>query len=271
MPSSTKKLKAIEGHPPTSPQMVQLVTHEIHPDVSLTLTGQVLLDSPAISPAPTPSRRLRLAWAERRGQDIAVAGAGDHPPPDQRLGHGGGFDVTDSATSTELRRRLGYLPQHFRYVPSFTARDFVLYVAWLKKVPNALAAARTEEVLERVGLSEQAATVMRRLSGGMVRRVGIAQALVNDPQVLLLDEPTAGLDPQQRIAFRKLVRELGWDRVVLLSTHLVEDVGAACDEVHVLSEGSLRFSGSPHGLQELAGTASEGDSELERGYSTALE
>lgn len=182
-----------------------------------------------------------------------------------------GFDVTNSATSTELRRRLGYLPQNFRYVPSFTARDFVLYVAWLKKVPDALAAARTEEVLERVGLSEQAATVMRRLSGGMVRRVGIAQALVNDPQVLLLDEPTAGLDPQQRIAFRKLVRELGRDRVVLLSTHLVEDVGAACDEVHVLSEGSLRFSGSPHGLQELAGTTSEGDSELERGYSTALE
>ncbi|MFF3150970.1 ABC transporter ATP-binding protein, partial [Streptomyces sp. NPDC057927] len=122
-----------------------------------------------------------------------------------------------------LRRRIGYLPQEFGYYKRFTVREFVEYMAWLKEVPKADIPAAVQRAVERVGLADRADERMKALSGGMVRRVGIAQAIVNDPTILLLDEPTAGLDPAQRLRFRELLQELGTDTCVLVSTHLVED------------------------------------------------
>src|SRR5262249_45615790 len=121
-----------------------------------------------------------------------------------------------------LRRQIGYLPQEFGFYRRFTMREFIEYVAWLKEVPAAEIPGAVQRAIDRVGLADRADHRMRTLSGGMVRRAGIAQAIVNDPQILLLDEPTAGLDPDQRLQFRALLRELGTDTCVLVSTHLVE-------------------------------------------------
>lgn len=183
--------------------------------------------------------------------------------------HVAGVDVHDTSALSDLRRIIGYLPQHLRFPPNFTARDFVSYVGWLKKVPPKELASRTAEVLEQVEMAHFADTLMRRLSGGMVRRVGIAQAIVNHPRVLLLDEPTTGLDPEQRVKFRQLVRELGAESTVLLSTHLVEDVAVTCAQLAVLTKGVITFYGSPAQLASLATGGATGDSDLERGYLTA--
>lgn len=177
-----------------------------------------------------------------------------------------GVDVRDASALPELRRIIGYLPQHVRFPPSFTARDFVSYVGWLKMVPAQQLGTRTAEALDRVGMTGHADSLMRRLSGGMVRRVGIAQAIVNDPLVLLLDEPTTGLDPEQRVKFRSLVRELGGHTAVLVSTHLVEDIAATCAQVAVLARGAVTFCGSPAELAAVATENATGASDLERGY-----
>ena len=126
--------------------------------------------------------------------------------------------------------------------------EFVEYFALLKempanRVPKAVAAA-----IERVDLGPKAKARLRTLSGGMLRRVGIAQAIVNDPELLLFDEPTAGLDPEQRVGFRSLIRDLGQQATVVVSTHLVEDVGAACSEVALMAEGKVVFRGRPDEL-----------------------
>ncbi|WFB07802.1 ABC transporter ATP-binding protein [Streptomyces sp. LX-29] len=172
------------------------------------------------------------------------------------------------------RRRLGYLPQDFGYYPGFTVRDFVAYVAWLKEVPAAEAGAAVERAVARVGLTDRLDTRMKTLSGGMVRRVGIAQAIVNDPALLLLDEPTAGLDPEQRVEFRALLRELGQEgTTVLVSTHLVEDVAAACTEVTLIESGTVAYRGTPDSLAALGERSDDGDSAgspIERGYTAAL-
>lgn len=176
-----------------------------------------------------------------------------------------------SPSLREIRRRLGYLPQQFGWYPRFTAREYVEYLAWLKEMSSASVPLAVDRALERVGLSERADEKLKTFSGGMIRRVGIAQAIVNDPAVLLLDEPTAGLDPEQRVLFRTLIRELGQDTCILVSTHLVEDVGAACDDVLVMESGRLVFSGSPDDLSAYTrdGAESEG-SALERGYIAVL-
>ncbi|MBV2356514.1 ABC transporter ATP-binding protein [Streptomyces sp. J2-1] len=182
-----------------------------------------------------------------------------------------GHDVGDHRGRTEIRRRLGYLPQEFGYYPGFTVREFVAYVAWLKEVPADAVPAAVERAVVRVGLADRIDAKVRTLSGGMVRRVGIAQALVNEPGVLLLDEPTAGLDPEQRVEFRELLRELGTTATVVVSTHLVEDVAAACTEVTLLDEGRVAHRGTPASLTAL-GAASDGpgDHPIERGYTAAL-
>jgi ABC-type multidrug transport system ATPase subunit len=171
----------------------------------------------------------------------------------------------------EIRRRLGYLPQNLGYYPGFTVAEFVEYFALLKdmppgRVPRAVAAA-----IEHVGLQAKARAKLRTLSGGMLRRAGIAQAVVNDPELLLLDEPTAGLDPEQRVAFRALLRDLGQRATVVVSTHLVEDVGAACEQVALMDEGKIVFHGTPDELAARGeGTGAAGDAPLERGYSAVL-
>jgi ABC-2 type transport system ATP-binding protein len=169
-----------------------------------------------------------------------------------------------------LRSRLGYLPQDFGYYKRFTVREFVEYMAWLKEVPRAEVAGAVQRAVERVGLADRAAHRLKTLSGGMLRRVGIAQAIVNNPRILLLDEPTAGLDPAQRLRFRHLLQELGTDTCVVVSTHLVEDVAAACDDVLLIADGKKVFQGTPEQLAAAGGPEHSGDSPIERGYSALL-
>jgi ABC-2 type transport system ATP-binding protein len=171
----------------------------------------------------------------------------------------------------EIRRRLGYLPQNLGYYPGFTVVEFVEYFALLKDMPAGRVPGAVATAVEQVDLGDKARAKLRALSGGMLRRVGIAQAIVNEPELLLLDEPTAGLDPEQRVAFRALLRDLGQRATVIVSTHLVEDVGAACSQVALMDQGKIVFHGTPDELTErAAGTAAAGDAPLERGYSAVL-
>jgi ABC-2 type transport system ATP-binding protein len=171
----------------------------------------------------------------------------------------------------EIRRRLGYLPQNLGYYPGFTVAEFVEYFALLKEMPPGQVPKAVATAIERVDLGDRAKAKLRTLSGGMLRRVGIAQAIVNGPELLLLDEPTAGLDPEQRVSFRGLLRELGEQASVIVSTHLVEDVGAACSEVALMDAGRIVFQGSPEELIACgAGSGASGDAPLERGYSAVL-
>ena len=181
-----------------------------------------------------------------------------------------GRDPGHAGPRREIRRRLGYLPQQLGYYPGFTAAEYVEYFALLKDVPAARVRAAVTTALDRVELGGQARARLRTLSGGMLRRVGIAQAIVNEPDLLLLDEPTAGLDPEQRVAFRGLLRELGRQATVVVSTHLVEDVGAACAQVALLDRGKIVFHGSPGELAARGEGHGVGDAPLERGYSAVL-
>jgi ABC-type multidrug transport system ATPase subunit len=181
-----------------------------------------------------------------------------------------GRDPSGYGPRREIRRRLGYLPQNLGYYPGFTVAEFVEYFALLKdmpprQVPRAVAAA-----VEHVGLGDKARAKLRTLSGGMLRRAGIAQALVNEPELLLLDEPTAGLDPEQRVAFRGLLRDIGQRATVVVSTHLVEDVGAACTELALMDSGKIVFHGTPDELTTRGEGYGVGDAPMERGYSAVL-
>jgi ABC-2 type transport system ATP-binding protein len=184
-----------------------------------------------------------------------------------------GVDARDGRALRDLRRRLGYLPQQFGYYPRFTVREYVEYMGWLREMPSTEIPGAAQRAIDRVKLADRADSRLKSLSGGMLRRVGIAQAIVNDPSLLLLDEPTVGLDPEQRVEFRELMRELGTNNCVLVSTHLVEDVVAACTDVVLIAAGSLVFQGLPADLVRLgeAGGAAVGDSPAERGYSHLLQ
>jgi ABC-2 type transport system ATP-binding protein len=171
----------------------------------------------------------------------------------------------------EIRRRLGYLPQTLGYYPAFTVVEFIEYFALLKEVPSARVPRAVAAAVERVDLGVKAKAKLRTLSGGMLRRVGIAQAIVNDPDLLLLDEPTAGLDPEQRVGFRALLRSLGETSTVVVSTHLVEDVGTACSEVALMDAGRILFRGTPASLVARGEGHDVGDAPLERGYSAVLQ
>ncbi|MGO8895366.1 MAG: ABC transporter ATP-binding protein [Streptosporangiaceae bacterium] len=181
-----------------------------------------------------------------------------------------GRDPGVYAERKEIRRRLGYLPQNLGYYPAFTVVEFIEYFALLKEMPSARIPKAVAAAVERVDLGIKAKARLRTLSGGMLRRVGIAQAIVNDPELLLLDEPTAGLDPEQRVAFRTLMRDLGERSTVVVSTHLVEDVGAACTEVALMNAGQIVFRGTPEELTARGNDHGIGDAPLERGYSAVL-
>src|SRR5882672_45588 len=165
----------------------------------------------------------------------------------------------------EIRRRLGYLPQNLGYYPSFTVLEFVEYFALLKEMPAARVPAAVAAAVELADLGDKARAKLRTLSGGMLRRAGIAQAIVNEPDLLLLDEPTAGLDPEHLVAFRALLRDLGLHATVVVSTHLVEDVAAACSQVAVMDRGRIVFRGTPDALVARAGERGAGDTPIERG------
>lgn len=150
-----------------------------------------------------------------------------------------GIDVSEEA----YRAILGYLPQDFGYYPEFSAMDFLLYLAALKGIPKAQAKRKAAELLELVSLQEVSRRKIRTFSGGMKQRLGIAQALLNDPKLLVLDEPTAGLDPKERVRFRNLIESLGKDSIVLLSTHIVSDIEHIADEVLMMKDGQLIYQG----------------------------
>ncbi len=162
-----------------------------------------------------------------------------------------GFDPGTPAGRLAIRRRLGYLPQNPGFHPRFTAFEFVDYIAILKEIVHG----RHEEVrrvLHAVGLDAQRGTRIKALSGGMRQRVGLAAALLGEPALVILDEPTVGLDPEQRLRFRELVAQTGEGRTVLLSTHQTEDVMTVCQRVIVLDHGEVRFEGEPTALAALA-------------------
>lgn len=148
-----------------------------------------------------------------------------------------GLDVS----SEDYRAVLGYLPQDFGYYPNFTGLDFLLYLAALKGLSKSHAKRKATELLELVGLKDVGSKKIKTYSGGMKQRLGIAQALLNDPWVLVVDEPTAGLDPQERVRFRNLIAELGKDTIVLLSTHIVSDVEPIADHLLMMSNGNVIF------------------------------
>jgi ABC-2 type transport system ATP-binding protein len=159
------------------------------------------------------------------------------------------WDGTDIVARPDgLRRRLGYLPQDFGVYPNLTAREFLGYLAAVKGLPARTANARVAELLELVNLTDAGRRPLGRYSGGMRQRVGIAQALLNDPAVLIVDEPTVGLDPEERLRFRNLLGALAADRIVILSTHIVSDVEAVAEDIAVLVGGRLRTRGSPEAL-----------------------
>jgi ABC-2 type transport system ATP-binding protein len=164
-----------------------------------------------------------------------------------------GRDPADAGERLEIRRRLGYLPQEPGFHRGFTTFEFVDYVAILKEMTHRRE--RHDEVrrvLDEVGLSSVSGKKIRALSGGMRRRVGLAQALLDDPDLLVLDEPTVGLDPEQRLRFRELISRAAERRCVILSTHQTEDVAALCNAIVVVQAGRTLFTGTPAQLVQTA-------------------
>lgn len=158
---------------------------------------------------------------------------------------GGEIDADGiQVTSEQYRAMLGYLPQDFGYYPEFTARKFMMYMSALKGLSKSHARRKTEELLELVGLEAVADKKIGTFSGGMKQRVGIAQTLINDPKILILDEPTAGLDPGERARFRSMIADIGKDNIVLFSTHIVSDLEHIAGNVLIMKEGSLVYDGS---------------------------
>ncbi|WP_425595046.1 ABC transporter ATP-binding protein [Pseudoramibacter alactolyticus] len=142
------------------------------------------------------------------------------------------------------RKKLGYLPQDFGYYPDLSVWDYLMYIASIKGLRPSYAKKQADHLLSQVGLKKATKMKMRKLSGGMLRRVGIAQAMLNDPKILILDEPTAGLDPNERIRFRNLISEIADERLVLLSTHIVSDVEFVANKIILMNKGKFFFTGT---------------------------
>ena len=152
-----------------------------------------------------------------------------------------GKDIRDM--NEKYRKIIGYLPQEFGYYPEFSAEDYLLYIAALKGLKPLIAKKRVNELLEIVSLTKVRRKKIKTFSGGMKRRLGIVQAVLNDPEVLILDEPTAGLDPKERIRFRTLVSRIAEERIVLLSTHIVSDLESIAKEILIMKEGEIIAQG----------------------------
>lgn len=159
---------------------------------------------------------------------------------------GASFDILQHPNA--LRRLLGYLPQEFGFYPKLSAIEFLEYLAAVKGIPSRVAKSRIQHLLEVVNLVEASKRPLGGFSGGMRQRVGIAQALLNDPKLLIVDEPTAGLDPEERVRFRNLIAELAADRIVILSTHIVSDVESTANQIALLNRGELVTHTTPEDL-----------------------
>ncbi|WP_068619776.1 ABC transporter ATP-binding protein [Paenibacillus tuaregi] len=153
-----------------------------------------------------------------------------------------GADIAEMGE--QYRDLLGYLPQNFGYYPDFTAEEFLLYVAALKGIPPRNAKLKANDLLQTVALSDVARKKIRTFSGGMKQRLGIAQSMLNDPRIVVLDEPTAGLDPKERVRFRNLISDLAKDKIIILSTHIVSDVEYIADQILVMKKGRLLMTGT---------------------------
>lgn len=153
-------------------------------------------------------------------------------------------NIEIASMGAEYRKLLGYLPQDFGYYDEFTAERFLRYMAALKALPKEYADSRIEELLDLVELKNKKKKKLKTFSGGMIRRIGIAQALLNDPEILILDEPTAGLDPKERVRFRKVISSLGKNRIVLLSMHIVSDIDYIADKILIMKNGELIQEGT---------------------------
>ena len=172
--------------------------------------------------------------------------------------------VEIGALGAAYREKLGYLPQEFGFYPEFTVQDYLEYMAALKGLPRTEAARQIDALLERVSLTEVRRKKIIKLSGGMKRRVGIAQALLNDPEILILDEPTAGLDPGERVRFRNLLSEFAQERIVLISTHIVSDVEYIAAENAVMKDGKIIAVDTTEGLvQQIEGKVWQGSAPAE--------
>ena len=178
-------------------------------------------------------------------------------------------------STREAQRRyqsyLGFMPQHWQHFPSFTVMESVEYVGWLKLMKGQKLRERATWALDQVGLLDKQNDQVSKLSGGTRQRVGLAEALVNDPDVILLDEPTVGLDPAQRAAFRTALQAMKSERAVVLSTHLTDDVAAIADRVLVMADGVIHFDGTPTELAGRSNLSGELSTRLEAGYLNALD
>ncbi|MBN1934749.1 MAG: ABC transporter ATP-binding protein [Anaerolineae bacterium] len=160
-----------------------------------------------------------------------------------------GYDVSRARDKQAIKAMLGYLPQELGLYPDLSAREFLDYVAILKGLTDRRARQRQiNELLGMVGLAEQAGRRLKTYSGGMKRRVGVAQALLGDPRILIVDEPTAGLDPEERVRLRNLLAETSRHCTVILSTHIVEDISQSCTDLAVLKDGRVLYRGEPRSL-----------------------
>ena len=153
------------------------------------------------------------------------------------------FENMDVSTE-DYRKELGYLPQDFGYYPNFTGRDFLMYMAVLKGMTKSRAQKRCAKLLDEVGLKEMGDKKIKTYSGGMKQRLGIAQALLSHPRILILDEPTAGLDPKERVRFRDMIAALGKESIVILSTHIVSDIEHIADRILLMKDGQIIFNGT---------------------------
>ncbi|MEG1406634.1 MAG: ATP-binding cassette domain-containing protein [Ruthenibacterium sp.] len=162
-------------------------------------------------------------------------------------------DTNITTLGSDYLEKIGYLPQHFGFYPSYTPKQFMLYLAQVKGIPRRFATQQTQQLLCKLDLADVQNKKIQTLSGGMIRRLGIAQALLGNPEILILDEPTAGLDPKERIKFRNLISDYSSGRLVLLSTHIVSDVECIANHIIMMKQGRILFSNCPSNIISQSG------------------